>query len=556
MKCRLVSKLYSNHLIRNGQIIKTNLKFKSTYHSYASTNAFSKLVLDYLADEPNLKDFYTHQPTKEGVEEAIKIRKKNKINRSLLVDEMKKSYQAVPLHEKVSDNINALANENTFTVCTAHQPNIFTGHLYFIYKIIHAIKLADELNKNTTGLHFVPVYYMGSEDADLNELGEIMLNGKQYRWETNQKGAVGRMKVDKLFITLIDRLSIELLASPYGEELVKIIRVAYVEGVTIERATLNLVNELFGKFGLLIFLSDNKAFKKEFKAVIEDELFNQFSNKLVNETIDLFPKEFTIQAKGRLINLFYLKDNIRERIEQSDSGYSIVDKDIHFSREEIKAEIDSHPERFSPNVILRPLFQEMMLPNVAFVGGGGELAYWLELKSIFSQKQVPYPVLFLRNSFLIIEKKYTQALEKFSLSPIDLFEHENILIDKVLARFSKNELLLSAEKIRLKELYYDINKKAAIIDKSLVMHVEALFAKSVKKIEALEKKIKKAEKRKFESEINELIELKQALFPDDTLQERKENILQYYNQFGTSFIDELYTLSKVMDHEFCIMSEV
>ncbi|MEO6668793.1 MAG: bacillithiol biosynthesis cysteine-adding enzyme BshC, partial [Ferruginibacter sp.] len=511
------------------------MKFKSHYIPYHKTGAFSRLILDYLAGESSLKEFYEHEPDTAGIKKAIKDRKKYPYNRSLLVTELQKQYAGFEVNSKVTENINSLLQENTFTICTAHQPNIFTGHLYFIYKILHAIKLADKLNNKIKTAHFVPVYYMGSEDADLQELGEVTINGKKYEWKTAQKGAVGRMKVDKLFIDLLHEIEGQLSVEKHGDEILSLVKHSYSIGKTIEQATFELVNKLFEEKGLVILLPDNAALKAESYTINKRELAEQFSQQAVAATIASFPGKYKVQAAGRTINLFYLKDDSRERIENYARGFAIANSTTVFTHEEIEIELKEHPERFSPNVILRPVFQEMILPNIAFIGGGGELAYWLELKKVFHAVKVPFPVLILRNSFMIVNKKLAATISKLQFKPMDFFKSSHELTEELVKRESKLKLQLDEEKAALHTLYDKIQTSASAIDITLSNHVDALATQASKRIESLEKKMLKAEKKKFDAARRQIIKVKAALFPGETLQERIDNVMSYYALYGKGF---------------------
>src|SRR6185295_15684846 len=178
----------------------------STLIPYHKTAAFSRIVLDYIDGSPNLADFAGVPSTEAGIKKAILARQQFPTNRQMLVDELKKQYALLNTTRRVEQNIEALLSTDTFTITTAHQNNIFTGPLYFIYKILHVIKLASHLNSSFTHYKFVPVYYIGSEDADLDELNHIYLDGNKLSWNTRQKGAVGRMKIDQDLIKLIDTI--------------------------------------------------------------------------------------------------------------------------------------------------------------------------------------------------------------------------------------------------------------------------------------------------------------------------------------------------------------
>ncbi len=203
------------------------LEFENQHIPYSSTNRFSKIALDYLNEDEELRPFFDHEVSVNGIKDAIKERKKMPVNRRLLYDELAKQYDGLETSEAVENNLRLLLQENTFTVCSAHQPNLFTGHLYFVYKIIHAIKIADSLKKELPEYNFVPVFFVGSEDADLDELNHIELEGDKYVWNTNQTGAVGKMFVDKDLLKLIDTVEGRLLAEPFGAEIVTLLRDCY-----------------------------------------------------------------------------------------------------------------------------------------------------------------------------------------------------------------------------------------------------------------------------------------------------------------------------------------
>ena len=527
----------------------------TTHLSYEQTGYFSKIITDYLKADEKLHPFYAHPVSVEGVKAAIEERRQFKTGRNLLVNELQKQYSAVEVSGKVKINIAALGNENTFTICTAHQPNIFTGHLYFIYKILHAIKLAEELTTAIPGNNFVPVFYMGSEDADLEELGHIYLFGEKYEWKTKQTGAVGRMKVDKALIKLIEDISGQLLVHPYGGTIVSLLKECYKEGTTIEQASFKLINTLFAEYGLLVLLPDNAALKKAFIPVVEKELATEFSHKAVSATVASFPAAYKVQASGRELNLFYLTDDRRERIEKVNGQWSMVNSVVRFTEEEINKELFDHPERFSPNVILRPVFQEMILPNIAFIGGGGEIAYWLELKRVFEAVNVPFPVLVLRNSFMLINKEMNSIKAKLNFGSKDLFKKELDLVNELVNRESKLQLNLEKEKQGLIEFYQQLKNTSGAVDATLGDHTTALQVNALKKIEALEKKMLKAERKKFEAQQRQLRKLKAQLFPHNNLQERIENILPFYAKWGTAFIEMLCENSSGLEQEFCIVEE-
>ncbi|MGI8951546.1 MAG: bacillithiol biosynthesis cysteine-adding enzyme BshC [Chitinophagaceae bacterium] len=521
---------------------------------FQQTGYFTKIVIDYLNDAEQLKRFYQHSVSINGIKEAINARKNFNQQREILVSELKNQYQNLSVYSQLQKNFELLLKQNTFTVTTAHQPNIFTGPLYFIYKILHVIKLANYLSKQLPDYNFVPVFYMGSEDADLDELGNITINQQKYQWNTKQTGAVGRMKVDKAFSELVNAMQGQLGVEIFGDEIISLFKKCYREGVTIQQATLELVNELFGEFGLIILIPDNANLKRIFNSVVEKELTELFSHKAVEQTLNELKKHYKVQAAGREINLFYLIDDKRERVEIQNSKFKIQNLNLEFSLEEILTAVESHPERFSTNVILRGVFQETILPNIAFIGGGGELAYWLELKKVFETVNVPYPVLILRNSFLLIENKWQQKIKKLNLKAKDFFQSEKTLINYVVENKTEHQIVLNGEVKKTNELYDEIMQIASVVDVSLRDHVAALKVNAIKRLQQLEKKMQKAEKRNFDTEIKQIQKIKSALFPNNSLQERVENIAGFYAKYGKEFINVLLENSLALEQQFVILN--
>jgi bacillithiol biosynthesis cysteine-adding enzyme BshC len=287
--------------------------------------------------------------------------------------------------------------------------------------------------------------------------------------------------------------------------------------------------------------------------VFEDDLFRQGPFQILDQPLRQLENEYKIQAQPREINLFYLKDDLRGRIERRGDTFYVHESTLSFTEQQIREELKNHPERFSPNVILRGLFQETILPNIAFLGGGGELAYWLEFKPMFDHYGVPYPILVLRNSFLLVEKKWKEKMERSGLGLSDIFKSEEDLINDLVRRESRNQLGLEKEIADANQYYEHLRTLSGTIDPSLSQHVESLQSKAIKPIMELEKKLLKAEKRKFEEQQKQIAHIKSGLFPLDNLQERIENFIPYYARWGKKFLDVLFEHSLSLEQEFTIL---
>lgn len=529
--------------------------FAAQHISYNHTNSFSKLVLDYLQDADSVRPFYSHKPNLEGIKANLAERKRFSTNRQVLVQVLKEQYAALQPSVAVQKNIEVLLADDTFTVCTAHQPNLFTGPLYFVYKVLHTIKLAAYLQEELPQYRFVPVYYMGSEDADFAELNHTYVDGKKIEWKKEQKGAVGRMQVDKTLLQLIDELEGQLVYEPFGNEVISLLRKCYITGRTIQEATFELVNDLYGEWGLIVLIPDHPLLKAQMTAVFAEDIFQHTSSSIVMQTSKRLEEQYDAQAFPRDINLFYLKDNIRERIEKEEDSYVVLNTELRFSEAELRKELAQHPERFSPNVILRGLYQETILPNLAFIGGGGETAYWLQLKDLFKHFGVPLPVLVLRNSFLVVEQKWQGKLAKIELSPADLFQSDDELMKGLVAKYSEQSVSLNGTFEKAEALYEEIRTQAEQIDPTLSQFVIAIKARSVKELQELEKKMLRAEKRKYVDQQRQITAVKEVLFPNNGLQERVENFSGFYARWGRNFLEELLNHSPALEQEFTILTE-
>jgi bacillithiol biosynthesis cysteine-adding enzyme BshC len=530
------------------------MQWQSYQIEYQDTGYFPQIIIDYIDQKDTLLPLISAFPSIDGISEAINKRKDSSIDRASLVSYLHDQYRHVPRSEKVHHSVSKLAEENTFTITTAHQPNLLTGPLYFIYKIVHAIRLADYCNEHIQGYHFVPVYYMGMEDADFMELNHFRVEGKTYTWQTNQTGAFGKMKVDTPLIRLLDELESQTAHMPNASSMMTQLRQCFSEGKSIAAATFEWVHLLFERFGLVVFLPDAKEVKSVLHDVMKDDLLHHTAYSMLESARPSYPYPKAWQANARPINLFYLKDHIRERIEEHNGKYQVLHTDISFTQSELMQELQNHPEHFSPNVITRPLLQEKVLPNIVYIGGAGELSYWLQLKNIFNFYEINFPVLMLRSSFVLMTDKQHEQWDKLGFKAHDIFTSPSRLTADYVRRNSNIDLSLEEEKKRLENWFNELADKATNADVTLKAHVAALHRNLQKKMDALEKKILRAEKRRFDDAARQITHLINSLFPDNTLQERKEGMLRYYAMWGAEWIDELMQHTPVPQQKMTVLT--
>ena len=511
---------------------------------FEKTKRFSSIFLDYLRNKKELQKHFTYHPTIESFEQAISNRNFDDGKRAILVKTLKRQYKGISTHTSVSQHIELLNNKNTFTITTGHQLNIFTGPLFFIYKIVAAINMAKMLKEKYPNYNFVPVYWMASEDHDFEEINNFKLFGKKHIWETEQKGPVGRFET-KSMKPLLD----EVMEKP------DFFTRGYLACQNLAEATRFIVNQLFGDHGLVILDADDRGLKEEFRSIIKDDIFHNKAHELVQyATKQLEDQGYKSQIFPRPINFFYMDDGFRERIEEVDGKYMVRNTSLSFSREEIEALIDKHPEKFSPNVVLRPVYQEVILPNLAYIGGPAEVAYWLQLKDVFDQYEIPFPVLFPRLFAMVFPKAVIKKMSKLGLDEKKVFEDFSVLKEELLYRDTDPVHDLTSDLSEIEKVFESIKSKVGELDKSLEGFVMSEYKKTEKGVGNIQKRLKKAEEQKQEVGIKQLEGIMEKLFPNGNPQEREDNFLNFYVN-NPNFIEDLIELLDPFELKYNILTE-
>ncbi|MEL6392200.1 MAG: bacillithiol biosynthesis cysteine-adding enzyme BshC [Bacteroidota bacterium] len=501
---------------------------------------FSSRDIAYATSDPKLREFYQYEVSLASFEQVFSDKLTDPIDRELLADQLHAQYKELGISNPPTEQIEALSSKHGFSVITAHQPSLFTGPLYFIYKICSCINLARQLNEAYPDRTVVPVFITGGEDHDFEEINHLHLYGKTISWQQDQGGPVGRLPTNSL-TTVLEELKDILGDRETAQDIFGRIQQHFSEQAQYGPATVAFVHDLFSRFGLVVADMSRTGFKQAFVPNIKKEIFEQPSQPLIEAAqAALDKKGFGAQAHAREINFFYLQPGRRDRIVRNEDGtFAVNDTDLTFTADELEREIEENPERFSPNVVMRPIFQEAIFPNLAYIGGGGELAYWLERKSQFASFRINYPMLIRRNSVLWLDRGSQKKLAKLGLSVQDLTEEADLIIRRFVEEQSENELSLAEEQDQLQQLFDSIAQKAQQIDPTLSKAVKAEHARQAKTIENLEGRLRRTEKQRFDTAMNQIRGLKDKLFPNNGLQERYDNFLGIYLQEGENMLDLL-----------------
>lgn len=492
--------------------------------SLIEKSLLSPLVKDYLDGHAQLNSLHNGIPSMDALEQSIHRRQKSHINRSVLVEALQRQHASYS-SESLAKNIQLLNEKYSFTITTGHQLCLATGPLYFIYKIASAIKLSRRMKSEFPQFHFAPIYWMASEDHDFEEINHAVLFNKKVSWNTDQGGAVGRFHLNDIN-TFLDELGSVLGSSEKAKHAFELIQKAYKNN-SLASATRELVYSIFGMEELIVIDADDAELKKLFVPILKREMLNQESYpkvKLASET--LINAGYKAQVEPREINVFYLEENKRTRISKENFDLNIV-----------MNELENSPERFSPNVVLRPVFQELILPNIAYIGGPGEISYWLQLKGVFDAYDVPFPVVILRDSALIISSSLKKKLEKLQLTTHDLFQPKKEIIDGWLAQHGSIDL--TPQKLLLEELFKQINQSAIAIDSTLGGFIGGEYTRQLSTLDNIEKKMVKALKSKEEIRIQQLEKILAEVFPEGSPQERMVNYFQYIESYPDDFLSNL-----------------
>lgn len=493
-----------------------------------------KGVHDLLHHSAGVKDFISEFPTVEGFQALINRHDHPADRRKILSEALLR--QNPEAHTNAIANIKSLADQKTFTVTTGHQLNIFTGPAFFIYKIAHTIKLARELSKEFPQNRFIPVFWMATEDHDLEEINHWHSFASTYRWDAQTAGAVGELKTDQLSDVLDEWL--QELNRGEQHTSTDVLKVA-AQKPTLTESTRYIANALFGTHGLVIIDASTPELKNCFKAVMIDELKHQHSSKSVEaQNAKLQAEGYPIQVNPREINLFYLSEGSRERI--TSDGHRITSLNgLDSNLSTIEDAVNEHPERFSPNVVLRPLYQEYLLPNLAYIGGPGEMSYWLQLKGVFDHYQVSFPILAQRNSVVVFSSRERELMSELNVSVEDLLGDEHQLYRSYVLDGDEKDPLFDEAADQLTELYNRIGVHLSGIDPTLEKRVSAVLAKQLKDLEGLEKSGVKALKQQHDVSLNRLKKLRAIIYPEGVFQERRVNYFVLSQRYRGDLIDDL-----------------
>ncbi|PIF43390.1 bacillithiol biosynthesis cysteine-adding enzyme BshC [Chryseobacterium sp. 52] len=520
--------------------------------SFNDIESIPQLVKDFLNQK--IEGFENNTFSLDHFKDQIHLKQNSFTSdqRQVLSDVLEKQLSGLTLSSKQNENLKSLSQPNTFTITTGHQLNLFSGPVFFVYKILQTIKTCTYLKENFPDFNFVPVYWMASEDHDFAEINHFKTESNYYEINEKSGGPVGRITIsDTFFISEFEK---EFKDSVFGTELILMMKEAYKIGNTLTEAIKTLVNRLFSEFGLLIVDGDSRELKNQIKEVFKDELLHFSLQKNSKEKVDFLTEKYgKVQVNPRDINLFYLSET-RDRIDFDGEKYIAVDTDKRFTQEEILNELESYPEKFSPNALMRPVYQEKVLPNLAYIGGNAEIMYWLELKDYFKALNIPFPVLIPRNSMLFIKEKTVGKIAKLDLNIEDFFGNFTAITNQKILKDSSVLHLLEEKEMLLEKGFLELKAIAETTERSFGNMVKAEEVRQLKSFKRMKKRLLHAEKIKQGELLERLEKLFLDVHPSKTWQERVYNFSVFFSDYGYSWLENCWEEMVVQESKLIIVA--
>ncbi|MFO7445822.1 MAG: bacillithiol biosynthesis cysteine-adding enzyme BshC [Ignavibacteriaceae bacterium] len=523
--------------------------------NFSDIPGHQNLFLDFLYEFDKVKNFYKHNfRNKEDYLKVFKnISESQNINSAELSSILESQYAQLKPSPKTQKNISLLKEKKTLAVVTGQQLGLLGGPLYTFYKIITAIKLSNYLSERYDDFQFVPIFWLEGDDHDFEEVSYLGLVNENNEYvkikyedevpEDENKGSVGKLKFNNTINKFFEELGKNLRATEYTNPLLDQLKGYYSEGKTFKQAFSDLLFSLFDEYGLVIFDPQDTKIKNLLKPVFKKEItdFRKHTEKLVNTSATL-EELYHAQVKIRPVNLFYSTSEGRYLIEPVENEFRLRRKRKKFTYDELINLIDSEPEKFSANVLLRPVCQDYILPTAFYVGGPGEISYFAQALQLYSFYNIEQPIIYPRSSITLIEKSISSLITKYGLNMPEIFASPDKVRDKVVesvAETAINDVFNSAS-TQIELTFDQLKEKLFELDKTISDASAKYRQKILNYVDELKGKALEAQKKKHETTLRQVDKVTTHLFPNTSLQEREFNFIFYANKYGNNFTKLLF----------------
>ncbi|NNF02972.1 MAG: bacillithiol biosynthesis cysteine-adding enzyme BshC [Rhodothermales bacterium] len=516
---------------------------------FSSFESFSRLFRDYTGSFDSLAGFFAWDyRSDDDLRSAAKEAASAPRNRSVLCAAVRRQAERFGIAEESDQLITRLEDENAVAVVTGQQLGLFGGPMYTLYKTLTAVRLADRITK-LTDRPAVPVFWLEGEDHDFAEVASLALLDRdepvRVRYERpgsdEIRTAVGRLELDESVRDAVDRISGILPDSEFSPELIEVLRSAYRPGRGMMEAFVEVVSAWIGP-GKVLFLSpDDTEIKRLARDVFLREIEDhEESARRLADVSRRLEESYHAQVTSTHVNLFIHGDE-RRAVEVRGNGFGLHGSDRTMSQEELVALVDDDPDALSPNVVLRPLMQDAVLPTAAYVAGPGEVAYFAQFKPLYEWAGIPMPVIYPRASVTLLERRIGKVLDEHELNVSDFDDQ----VERLFRRVVVDEMDVDLEeqfKTHSSAIHEAVNGIKPVIeevDRSLVRSAEATRAAFMKEWSKLKDKVVRAEKDRHDIVREQLERAAASLFPFGTLQERVLSPLFFMSKYGPDLAERI-----------------
>ena len=539
------------------------------YINFSDIPGHQNLFLDYLYEFENVSDFYAYDFRNR--DNYLKIFKNVTENRRALSSDIgsliSMQYSQLTPSELTEKNIKKLSDKKTLAIVTGQQLGILGGPLYTFYKIITVIKLSRFLSERYDDYNFVPVFWLGGDDHDFNEVNSIKtidegnslltIGYKDEIEEDESKQSVGFIKFDNSIHDFFDNLNNNLRDTEFKVPLLDELKKFYSEEKSFKDAFKELILKYFDDYGLIIFDPQEMEVKRLLKPIFKKEItdFRLHTEKLVHLSAKL-EDLYHAQVKVKPVNLFLMVDEGRHLIEPVENEYRLRRKRKSFTQEQLLELLENEPEKFSPNVLLRPLCQDYLLPTAFYVGGPSEISYFAQVKPLYEFYDIIPPIIYPRSSATILENAIANILEKHSVVINDLFIDVDNIKKKIINAVEESSIddMFDGLTNQVETAFDQLKEKLIDLDKTIAESSNRYRDKIFSSINELKSKAEKAQQKKYDVTLRQIDRAAINLFPNSNLQERELNFIYFANKYGDEFIKKIFNELQINKFEHQVIN--
>lgn len=501
------------------------------------TDFFSPVVSNYFKQSNFPNELINNYSDEELAQKITSHPQFTPSYREALVNEIYEQYEKAGIrlseHSEVRKNIERLREENTLTVTTGQQIHVFLGPMFVINKILSCCAEAKSLDSELTNNSVVPIFWMATEDHDFDEIKSARLYNETYTWDITSEGPVGRLS-PKTLLPLVDAAMGRIDQTPENVNFLEACKKAYGSCSTFADATRQILHTYVEQTGIVLLDPDSRFLKKQLISNIRQDLFAHSPSAAIDKSIAVM-KANSIKPpiNTRPINYFMISDNTRNRIERHEEGFRLVNGDQTYTTQEIENLLTSNPEAFSPNALLRPVYQQTILPNLAYVCGGSEFIYWLELKNAMEESKAIYPRLIIRKSVFNLSQKNKDLVMHGGLPLSCLFYSNAHFLQFCAEKQNSHANKISDKMNRVRTDITALKSELEALAKMPLGKLNKLANQFIKHLESEAKRHIVAD-ISGSNDVNRLLKIKDKIWSEDYIQERNKDIISSISEVNST----------------------